>query len=496
MNKIFYILCPLLIILFSCNNQKAEKKKTHHTLSELNLPKYPINELTDDFDLLVKSLKEGHTGLYWYNTEKQFDSVVSSQRKKIKDSHNGLEFYNIVARIIAYTKEDHCNIYLPEDVSSFLDTNGAFIPLSVLSVNQKIYILNNPSENAKIKGFELKKINGQSITNIYDNLFSTFASDGYIKQSKYRWLDNIRLSTLYAQTIGQPKEFEIEVADPKSNMTTVHNLQSVSKPILKTISKKVGLYSDLELAKLEILQSNTAILTLNTFNNALFKEKEMKFKQFVSNSFKKIDSLNIENLIIDIRENGGGIEGNEDYLFSYLTDKPYTKYKDVEISAFSYSFYKYTNYPKESLFKEFEKDIKKEHYLADDGRILRKKGIEEIEPLKPNPYKGNIFIITSGWTYSGGAEFSSLMKQHTNAVFIGEEVGGGFYGNTSGYGLELTLPNTKILVDIPLLKFSLDVDNGEFGRGVIPDYKVQLTFDDYEKGNDNVMEFTKKLVNK
>ena len=72
----------------------------------------------------------------------------------------------------------------------------------VLSENEKIYILNNPNDKIKIKGLELKKINGKKIEDIYKKLFSTITSDGFIKQSKYRDLDNFHLSTYYAKSIG------------------------------------------------------------------------------------------------------------------------------------------------------------------------------------------------------------------------------------------------------------------------------------------------------
>lgn len=494
MKKNIYLLLSFITIVYSCNEQESENKNLKNILSELNLSRYSKSELTEDFNLLVNSLKEGHTGLYWYNTEVQFDSVVTSQRKNIKDSLNGLEFYNIVAPIIAYSKEDHCDIYLSKTVSDFIDQKGNFLPLAVLSVNEKIYVLNNPKENMKIKGFQLTKVNGKPIEKIYDTLFNTFASDGFIEQSKYRWLDNLRFSEYYARTIGQPNNFEIDILNPETAETKSFELQATNMQGLSKIGKDVALYSDLKPADFQILPNKTALLTFNTFANDDYEEMEMDFKTFVSSSFKKIDSLDFDNLIIDIRENGGGTEGNEDYLFSFLTDKPYNKYKNVEISAFNYSFYEHTNINTKIDIEEFEKDIKKEHFLAEDGRILRKDGIEEVEPLKSNPYKGKVYVLTSGWTYSGGAEFSSLMRQHTNAIFIGEETGGGFYGNTSGYGLELTLPNTKISVNIPMLKFSLDVDKGTFGRGVIPDHKIQNTFADYETGNDAILKLAKKLM--
>ena len=496
MIKQYYLISILSFLLISCKKEQKSENIISSNFSELNIEKFTETELEFDFNLLVNSLKEAHTGLYWYNTEKQFDSIVKLQKSKIKDSLNGLEFYNIVAPIVSYTKEGHSYIRTSKDVSKYLNKNGKFIPLIVLSENEKIYILNNPNDKIKIKGLELKKINGKKIEDIYKKLFSTITSDGFIKQSKYRNLDNFHLSTYYAKSIGIFNNYNIEVYDKKLNKYQNLIIKSADINRLSKIVNDVALYSDFEPIDFSIINKNTAIFTINTFQNDDYEEKNLNFKKNVSKTFKKIDSLQIKNLIIDIRENSGGTEGNEDYLFSFLTDKPYNKYKNVEISAFKYSFYKHTDYNKPEDIKEFETDIKKEHYLTKNGKILRKKGIEEIEPLKPKPFKGNIYILTSGWTYSGGAEFSSLMKQHTNAIFIGEEVGGGFHGNTSGYGLEMTLPNTEIKVNIPVLKFSLDVDKGIFGRGVIPDYKIQSTFEDYENKIDRVMEFTKKLITK
>lgn len=37
---------------------------------------------------------------------------------------------------------------------------------------------------------------------------------------------------------------------------------------------------------------------------------------------------------------------------------------------------------------------------------------------------------------------------------------------------------------------------GKFGNGTIPDYEVQSTFDEYMKGYDTELEYTKKLIEK
>lgn len=73
-------------------------------------------------------------------------------------------------------------------------------------------------------------------------------------------------------------------------------------------------------------------------------------------------------------------------------------------------------------------------------------------------YSGNVYILISGLTFSGGSEFAALAKNHTNAFFIGEETGGGYYGNTSGRFLNFTLPETKTTGRLPLIKYVVETN--------------------------------------
>jgi hypothetical protein len=482
----------ILLLLSACSSVGIKQN-----LSGLPVKKFTQKELSDDFDLLISALKEAHTGLYTYSTKSAFDSIAAIQRKKITNGLNSVEFYNITAPVVAFTKEDHCDIAVSKEASDYLKQYGKYLPLTVISLNKNIYILNNIG-NLNIKGHRLLLINSNPIEDIYRHIFTTFAADGYIETSKYRMLDHFGLAREYSKTIAQPDHFEILVKDPVTRKQASHIVKGISfkelVDIEPTLITEGLLKTDLPPAKLEI-NNDIAVLTLNTFSNSSYREAGLNFKEFVHGAFDTIRKRNIKNLIIDIRENGGGSEGNEDYLFSFLTAKEYNKYKYVQASAFSYSFYQFTDYNSPEGIKEFEDDLKKEHYLADDGRILRKPGIEEPTPLQQNPFNGDVYILTSGWTYSGGAEFCSLMREHTKAIFIGEETGGGFYGNTSGYSLELTLPNTALKIDIPILKFVLDVsDKVPPGRGVIPDYEVQPGIKELLSGIDAEMEFAKQLI--
>jgi C-terminal processing protease CtpA/Prc len=326
-------------------------------------------------------------------------------------------------------------------------------------------------------------------------------ADGYNITSKYRWVEqNGKFSVYYARCYPPAEFFDIEVLDPASGEKKLFNhIASLNYDNFvksyKTVAGKIPGMAYTLPAQLKIdTLSKTAVLTINSFSNSRYKATGMKFHKFIDSAFTKISAQGVKHLVIDVRKNGGGSEGYEDYLLAYMIDKDYLKYKYVQASAFTYSFYRYTDYKDD--YKDLDKELKEEHYLEKDGRVLRKAGVEEHEKPKPNPFEGDIYILINGLTYSGGSEFTSLARNHTNAVFIGEETGGGYYGNTSGIRITLKLPNSKLEIGIPILKFVVDTpkDNVPFGHGTLPDYEIEPTISQFLTGYDAEMEMAKQLI--
>jgi hypothetical protein len=82
-------------------------------------------------------------------------------------------------------------------------------------------------------------------------------------------------------------------------------------------------------------------------------------------------------------------------------------------------------------------------------------------------------------------------------VFIvGEETGGEYRSYISGAMFGLVLPNSKIGVKIPTWKtiLAIEEDENNHGRGVIPDYPVSISLDDFISGKDVVKDFTFELI--
>ena len=100
------------------------------------LKRLMASQMYNDFDLVISSLAEAHTGLFWYSSKVQFDSICRAQRARIKEGLNTLDFYNIVAPIVAFTKEGHTNLHLGTEAQAYLRFHGRYFPCYLTFLNQ------------------------------------------------------------------------------------------------------------------------------------------------------------------------------------------------------------------------------------------------------------------------------------------------------------------------------------------------------------------------
>jgi len=94
------------------------------------------------------------------------------------------------------------------------------------------------------------------------------------------------------------------------------------------------------------------------------------------------------------------------------------------------------------------------------------------------------------------SDFASLLHSSERGIIVGEETGGGYYGNTSGIDKMLTLPNSKLRANINFIKY---INNRKPGknlkrRGVIPHYEIQPSQEDIAKGIDREFIFALELI--
>lgn len=88
----------------------------------------------------------------------------------------------------------------------------------------------------------------------------------------------------------------------------------------------------------------------------------------------------------------------------------------------------------------------------------------------------------------------SLLKYHTNAVFIGEEPGSTFRCND--LSLQITLPNTGIELKVPRTAFETNVTVFTLCEPFPIDQKVNNTLTEIINNEDSYYKLVQSIINK
>ena len=89
--------------------------------------------------------------------------------------------------------------------------------------------------------------------------------------------------------------------------------------------------------------------------------------------------------------------------------------------------------------------------------------------------------------------FLSFLKAQTNITTVGEETGGGYYGNTAMHIPTIVLPNTGIQVSLPMYRLVMDATRPK-GHGFIPDIEIGPSSAAIQKRVDLKMIKIKELI--
>lgn len=457
--------------------------------------------LLRDLEILHQALDQYHSGMYWYTSRDSVEVAFQKVRKALTKDLNVLEYHKLIAPLIGLSREDHTDISLPEDLKNRLIEQAKFFPALVTFLGRECYLIRNGSNKNGLKaGVEIKKINGEPIEDIVAKIGNLFPSDGYIEAVKYSDLRGFEFSKFYYYYYGKVNRFTLELEDEIITIDAL-SVESINQNIKERYKDEVSDTPEKEPLEFRVISDSIAYMGLHTFINDQIKQGKVhnKLSAFLEESFALIADKNIKHLIIDLSENGGGNEGNENLVYAYVGEN-YQKYKRVRAKAQKLIIDNGVDKPiKLKTFGFFERIFANKK--MEDGSYERKENIGHgLMAYKKDPqhkFKGELYVLISPVTYSGGSELSNMIYTSDLGTFVGLETGGGYYGNTSGYSEELTLPHSKIMVDIPSLQFEMNVkETIPFGRGVIPHYQVIPTFEQYVNNENAALNFTLNLIMK
>ena len=472
-------------------------------------------KMQKDLEVFKNIRLKANSGLYKYRTKKQIDSIYNWANKEIKRSSTYRDFYNIICRLTDFEGSSHNDTDFPKKYWKNLrkESHGYF-PYPIKWVEGKWRINFEGSEVPL--GSEVISINKVPLSKIVENLYKYYTTDGVNITGKRIGI-RTHFSRYYRWHYGLTDSFKITFIEPTSNQIHSKTLKSVSsseyyknynlrysKPFDQ---KKYTKLKENQKYYYEQIDTITGILTINTFS--MGNETSAKHKTylaFLDSVFSKIKVKNLKNLIVDVRRNGGGTDPNDLVTYSYLTNRSFSENKQAWISFKKIPYLKYV-YSKVPRFlrplgvgkynRAFQKDFPKEK----NGKYYQNatSADHKIRMPRPNAFNGKVYLLISPRVASAGSLFAAMIAGNENTIVIGEETLGGYYGHNGHTPLGYILPKSKIETFFSVVNLEQDVpkkENQKYNRGIIPDYNVTQTYEDYLNQKDTQIDFVFDLIKK
>jgi hypothetical protein len=447
---------------------------------------YPVEALKEDLKILWDMLEEGHGGLDRYTPadvlKKSFDTAGDGLTGPLTE----FDFYSRLLPLVAEIKDGHTHLMLSPAAGAHLDAQPVFFPFWLRFLKDKAYVFRNLSSDAGIKeGAELLAIDGTPIRDVVSALLPLVPSDAGIRTSRLRRLEYpTAFGRLLALRFGRRESRRIRFRPFQGGETKETTIPGVTAAdIVRLLQERDPAAAERRPSCELSFKGSTAVLTIRVFGDDPDKARP-RFPEFLNETFRSLEEKKTPNLIIDLRDNGGGFDEYGKLLFAHIMDRPFLYYWSLETKKDRYDLFRFTNESAEGA-EELAKPLRKNARGGFDVIGHPNRGLQT--PQGPQ-FAGRVAILIDGGSSSTTGETTSAFHYYKKAVFVGEECGSGYYGNTAGFMVTATLPHTGIQIRIPLVLCTMAVDGYPKDRGIVPDFPVTPTIEDLLAGRDPVME--------
>ena len=378
---------------------------------------------SEDLDYLVKRMVEIHPDLYSLISEEALIREVELLKERIP-SLDRTQMEAELMRILALPRDAHT---MPNIFSLVLDMH--LYPINSYVFDDGIYITDVGRGLGELKGTRLTAIDDQPVAMIYEAMRKYISAEndyGYRVRGALNvaeWLYGAGITTEQGKT-----EFTFERPDGslfKKELRPVHYLSYFYWTMFRKVENQwsPAITNDRKRNYRFEWRPESATIYFQ-FNRTIIQDN-WPLEEFIGGMKQVVEEQDFDRFVVDLRLNDGG-------------------------------------------------QLQIVHPL-----------LEFISQHEKINQRGKLFVLIGRKTYSGGIVFASLLRNNTQAVFIGEPTGQGpnFYAGPQ----PITLPNSGVscLVSSHYTQSSVAEDRSKW---IAPDLHIPYTYQDFVSGRDPVME--------
>ncbi|MFO0356315.1 MAG: S41 family peptidase [Sphingobacteriaceae bacterium] len=476
------------ILFYSCGIKKYSVTMKKMSTTEIINIKYTEKQICEDIDYFIKSVEE--VSPFPYMNADSLTIQALAKELKQKGDRMGNELYLDFMRLSAAFNVGHIYTFPPEAMLDEAIKNGdQFFPL-FLKKNQGNWeimgIIDNTLPEKNI-GDRVNKINGMEMNEIIKQIEPLLANDG----NSDEMIGNSFPFLLWAVKIGHP--FSAEIIHKETGLSEVVQLQGT-----KDLSKYRSQRPKKENEKLDDyitfknLDKNIGFMDAKSFYFVQNKKITKAFDKELESYFARLNEKGVSNLIIDLRENGGGSSYPAEAILRKIAHKPYQQEggSTMRISAQFKEFIDNLPRPIRLIAK---KGQMKNFYLHPIGTNVKEENKPALPKKVKNSFNGQVYVLIGPYTRSAAMMMANAVEDFDLGILVGEPTKS--IPRELSNALPLKTPNAKVAFVVPATLFTRANGDANNFESVKPDLIIETKPEDVRLKIDPVIQHVFKRIN-
>lgn len=390
-------------------------------------PMLTTEQLQQDVQFMRRTIAEIHPDPGFSIAPAQLEAALDTAQRQLSAPMDRDAAWRVLAKLNPQFADAHLALLQPErdrQVQAHLAAGGGFFPYEVrISPEGQLFIRAELGGKASaLAGARIEQLNGVPANQIVQELLQLVHGDTGAFRIE---ILSRRFWFYYWKTYGAPASHTLVRDGKQINLSA-----SRARPEWLVGSDAADFD---RVYRFELLGQNTALMTINQFS---WPDKK-KFHAFTADAFARMRAAGVTNLLIDVRENGGGDDDMwKEGVLPYIATRPYRH---------ASTYIKKVIPGRASATEKVGEVV--------NGTL---ESWEQPQPDNPLLFKGRVYVLVGGMTYSSAVLFSNVMQDFGFGQLVGAR---GYARARQSGGIQVrTLPNTKLEIVVP--RFVLDRPSG------------------------------------
>lgn len=417
-----------------------------------------ITSQQEDYRVFRTVLESKEGTLDMHLSSDSISYYLDQLQVELSDDKSDLEEFKLYSEMIARLDQGHTQVLNNKKIQAEWLLEKKSLPIDMYLVGRHLVVgeiiqddydktirdndpMGGPSEIPV--GSEILSIDNKTVPEMMEGIGKYLSGDEGAMGFKYYQAQELFEFYRHLAFPLDKDSVEVTYISPKSD--TVQKYMQPGKAPIHSMNRRLMQAStdyvenEGNHGKFKIVSGKYGYFRFTSFAQSSGAEYEL----FLEESFRKLKKNNIDELVVDLRGNTGGVMqydfikyfvGGGVNIGRYVIAKPFKGLDNKYVKKMNMPFIRYA-------FLSWSQKRSVKNGTFDNGTVYT-------DPVDNGlRFKGKISVITDEGTFSSAAILACHLKTLANAKIVGRPAGGSFYSGNAGT-LLVKLPESGLLISV------------------------------------------------